>query len=75
MNKIKVMDNILILYDFPFLAWIYTRCLSKNIGIIEKFWFGHWYCRFFHYQSLDRRNCTLYDLYYKNAQDNKILYF
>lgn len=56
MNKIKYM-YIVYIYpgyhyvktNFPFPDWIYRQCNSKDIEIIDKFWFEHQHCRFFHY--------------------------
>ena len=63
MNKIKEM-YVIVLYlypgyhygkvNFPFLDLIYEQCTSKDIGIIKKFLFNHWFFR------------ILWDLYIKN---------
>jgi hypothetical protein len=80
MNKIKELNSIFIYRDsyhesieFPFLDWIYIQCSSKDIRIIDKFWFEHWDCRFF--SCLNYNDWMLWDLYLENKYNNKFLYF
>ena len=72
MNKIKEM-YVIVLYlypgyhygkvNFPFLDLIYEQCTSKDIGIIKKFLFNHWYY-----------NGILWNLYTKIQENNKFLF-
>jgi hypothetical protein len=68
MKKIKEMYSAYVFYyfryenvDLPFPDWIFSRCDSKDIGIVDKFWFD--YC---HYSSM------MWNLYPRNANDKKI---
>ena len=70
MKKIKEMYSIFAFYNFQyenvdlyFLDWIHTRCNSKDIGIVKKFWFKCWYCYF-----------SLRDSHYKNENGKKFLF-
>ncbi len=75
MNKI----NIVFIYcDYSgntalsFLDWIYRQCNSKDIEIIDKFWFDHSHCRFSH--RLNCCNLIFWKLHLKNRNDKKFLY-
>ena len=59
--------------EIPFADWIYSQHDSKDTGIIYKFWVN---------LRLDYCNCyfsscseMLWDIYFENQNDKKILYF
>jgi hypothetical protein len=69
MRKIKKMNIVFIYRDYSgdtvlsFLGWIYKQCNSKDIKIIEKFWFDYWHL-----------NGIIWNLSPRNENDKEILY-